>query len=571
MTLAAFALAAALQLQSPLTPPQAPAAVTHGTARIIGRVVAADTGAVVRGATVLVQADTLATVTATTDGDGRFDVPRLGAGRYRIRVSKSGFVTTSFGAATAKAGGLVLAAGQSLDRGDLALPRGGVLTGRVFDEFGDPVAGVSVQALRSSYINPGNRRLATEAATETNDLGEFRIFGLRPGQYFIAASLRRMQLAVADAGAPAARFAASTQGSAPTFYPGTSNGSEATAVAVVAGRETSGLDLRLLAVPLARVSGTVVDASGRPPSGMFVWLNPSRSDGAVFSSAMIADLDALGRFSVPNVAPGDYRIDVESRARMEAMARTGSTGIGQDFSGPDHQSASVPVSVNGQDVDGVTIQIGRAARLSGKVTVDGMPPAAEDVSRATVTVTSTYPGLSATLNAASARVNPDGTFAVTSAAGIRMLRVHGLPDSLFLKSIRARGVDVTDEGLDVDREDVPDVEIDLTVKPTRVVGTAKDAEGAPLRQFSVIVFPENSRLWTVMMNRVVVAQAASADGTFSVVGLPAGRYFAAAVESLVDGEWAEPANLEKLRATATSFKLGDGEHKELTLTAKRQD
>ena len=286
---------------APLGARQAPAGTQVGTARIYGRVVAGDTGTVVRGATVVVQLGTAATVTATTDGDGRFSAPRLVAGNYRIRVTKSGFVTTSFGAVTGKSGAIVLGDGQQLDRGDLALPRGGVLTGRIFDEFGEPAAGVSVQALRSSYINPGNRRLATEGSAESNDIGEFRLFGLRPGQYYVVASLRRTQFGVSEAGAPTAQFAAASQGSAPTFYPGTSNGGEARAVTVVAGRETSGPDLRLLAVPLARVSGTVVDANGKAPADMFVWLNPARTDGAFFSSMTIAELDPQGRFTIPNV------------------------------------------------------------------------------------------------------------------------------------------------------------------------------------------------------------------------------------------------------------------------------
>lgn len=564
MTLTELTLVATFLIPQPqvATPPV-------GTARIVGRVVAVDGGAAVRGATVTLTMGTTVSVTATTDGDGRFDAPKLTAGTYRIRVTKAGFVTTLFGAADGKAGGLALAAGQQLDRGDLALPRGGVMTGRIFDEFGEPAAGVSVQALRSSYTSPGNRRLSSVASAETNDIGEFRLFGLRPGQYYIAASQRRMQIAVAEAGAPAAQFAAAAQGNAPTFYPGTSRGGEATAVAVVAGRETSGLDLRLLAVPLARVSGTVVDAGGKPPTGMFVWLNPTRSDGASFLDAMAADLDALGRFTVPNVPPGDYRVDVESRARMEAIAQTGSNGIGHALDGPDHQSASVPVSVNGQDVEGLAIQIGRAARLSGKVTVDGMPPSAADLVDANVSVVAPYFGISATLQAAWGKVNADGTFAVNSSAGVRLLRLSGQPKTLFLKSVRAHGLDVTDVGFDVGQDDVPDVEIELTARPTHVTGTAKDAAGTPIRQFSIIVFPEDTRLWTVMMNRVVVWQAASADGTFSVVGLPAGNYFAAAVASITDGEWAEPTNLENLRAKATAFKLSDGETKELTLTVKK--
>jgi predicted outer membrane repeat protein len=71
---------------------------------------------------------------------------------------------------------------------NLALTRGGAIQGRVIDKFGDPLAGTRVQVLRSRMIR-GQRRLQTMGPGDlTDDTGEFRVYGLPPGDYYVTAS-----------------------------------------------------------------------------------------------------------------------------------------------------------------------------------------------------------------------------------------------------------------------------------------------------------------------------------------------------------------------------------------------
>jgi hypothetical protein len=70
------------------------------------------------------------------------------------------------------------------------------------------------------------------------------------------------------------------------------------------------------------------------------------------------------------------------------------------------------------------------------------------------------------------------------------------------------------------------------------------------------------------MNRFVTALRPGRDGRFNVAGLPAGGYLAVALQTIDGGEWAEPENLEKLRAVATPFTLADGEARTLTLVIR---
>ena len=164
-----------------------------GTAVIRGRVFAADTGQPLRK--VFVRAgspDLREGRVASTDVDGRYELKELPAGRYTLNASKGSFVSLSYGQLRPFEQGkpLEIGDGQILEKVDFSLPRGGVITGRVVDEFGEPVADAQVSPMR--YVNQGGRRRLQPSGrmSMTNDIGEYRIFGMPPGAYYISATMR---------------------------------------------------------------------------------------------------------------------------------------------------------------------------------------------------------------------------------------------------------------------------------------------------------------------------------------------------------------------------------------------
>ena len=177
------------------TPPSQPArdaaaAAGHGAGVIRGRILDAATG---RG---VPRAEVRAGPNAPqfpenrivmTDSEGRYEIKGLPAETYAINVSKPNYVRASWGAARVEGPGkrIDLAEGQVLEKIDVRLSRAGVITGKIVDEFGDPVTDVFVSAMHYQYIQ-GSRRL-TQAGRggSTNDIGEYRIYGLTPGQYFV--------------------------------------------------------------------------------------------------------------------------------------------------------------------------------------------------------------------------------------------------------------------------------------------------------------------------------------------------------------------------------------------------
>src|SRR5258706_2885 len=208
-----------------------------GRSTIRGRVLTADSGQPMRRAAVRITATELRVPrSGLTDADGRYEFRELPAGRYSVTVSKAAFVTWSFGQTQPSAPGkpLVLTDGQVADNVDVRLPRGAVITGRITDEFGEPVTNASVMLLRQQFIR-GQRRLMPGGGgnTQTNDIGEYRIFGLAPGQYYIAAQVQGGTIERFIGGAPAGLEGSEARTAyALTFYPGTSDATSAQKIAL---------------------------------------------------------------------------------------------------------------------------------------------------------------------------------------------------------------------------------------------------------------------------------------------------------------------------------------------------
>ncbi len=297
-------------------------------------------------------------------------------------------------------------------------------------------------------------------------------------------------------------------------------------------------------------------------------LAPLRDDGAQIATLnLTSEVDTAGGFAISKVPPGNYNVEVVSKGRLEAIGASGRSAVGIESA---EESGSKRVIVDGIDIDDIFIRTQPPTVVSGKVMLDGETITAEVAARLTLGASENAgpSGVSSVMNASFATPNADGSFAMLAIPGGRLLRARGLPSGAALKRVLVRGADVTDEGFDVASTPITDVVVELTSKPAVVSGRIADDHGAPMGGAGVIVYSTEPSRWRLVLTRVVVAARAKADGTFSFAGLPPGSYYIVSVPELVDGEWAEPANLERLRAMAQTFKLGDGETKDLTIIIK---
>ena len=554
--------------------------VKTGTARIRGRIVAADTGAPVRRAQVRITGSELALKTSLTDGEGRYEFRDLPAGRFTLTAQKPGYMTVQYGQTRPFESGkaVELTDQQLLDKADIAMPRGSVIAGRIADEFGDPIADATVTAMRSAWTN-GKRRLQPAGRpTQTNDLGQYRIFGLAPGDYYVSATFRGGEMAMlemaaaVDAGGGAFGSTPSS-GYAPTYFPGTTSGGDAQKITLNVGQEAQGNDFALSPVRLVKIAGTVISSDGKPAEGTMVNAVPrSSGDDVMIGGSTSGRTDKNGNFTLNNVPPGEYSLQTRGGTFMSTTSDGGrmmftmtmTRSVGPDGpTGGEPEFGSVPINVAGEDLAGVVILTSKGTTASGHVTFDGgtKPPGA-----ANLRVVATGAADDGPMPGGTGAVKPDDTFELKGLAGTRMFRLLGLPPGWVLTSVRVSGQDVTDTGVEFKGNDpVTGLELVVTNKLTEINGSVRDASGNSVKDYTIVVFSDDPQKWTIPQTRYVAGVRPSSEGRYQVKNLPPGSYYAIAVEYIPQGEWGDPELLDKLKARAAEITIGEGERKTLDL------
>jgi hypothetical protein len=125
--------------------------------------------------------------------------------------------------------------------------------------------------------------------------------------------------------------------------------------------------------------------------------------------------------------------------------------------------------------------------------------------------------------------------------------------------VRVEDRDVTDTGIEFKPgEDVSGIEIELTNKSTNLSGSVTDDKGEAVKDYTVVVFADDPQKWVLPMNRWMSSARPDQDGRFKVANLPAGGYYAVAVDYAPSGEWTDPDWLERAQAKASHFTLDEG-------------
>jgi hypothetical protein len=525
---------------------------------------------------------------AVTDANGRFSFPWLPGGSYRVNVTRQQYLSVNYGQRKFGRQGadIPVADGQRADL-KIALPRGGVISGTIFDENGDPAAGAQVRVLRFAYQN-GVKRPMNVNGTTADDRGMYRAVNLQPGDYIVSATLTSFdatqndraladEAALADAVAAAQRASGgrpitsvtlpapqgpqvdlAPTGLLPTYSPGTGTVASATHVTLEPGEERDGQDVRLITARAGGLTGTV---TGLPGVGAAVQVTAVNDDVTADATTSSNRVQPNGRFTLQNLAPGRYTVVAQTVAPPPPPPVVGPDGrvTSQPIQQQDFQRlwAQTTVDVTGPTLTEVVLALQPGRSISGRVTYDMQRPPAGTGQRPMVILGSapsaqSFPTFGAQLQG---QVGTDGRFTIAGVApGRYLLRTTG---GGIERSAVVNGVDTLDSALVVTGEDVTDVEITVTDRTSSLSGALTLASGVAASDYTIILAASDSRYWTPNSRRVLT-MATRAGGKYVFGNVTPGEYMLAAVTDLEQGAQYDPDFLKAIANASVHVTIADG-------------
>lgn len=480
-----------------------------------------------------------------TDASGAFEFTRLPAGSYRLRVSPgpytAQYLATTFGAESPMQPGtaIELKDGQRFEEANVALLRGGAIDGRVVDDMGEPLSRVMVYASRQ--MPGGQLQRVGSGLVQSDDHGRFRLYGLEPGEYVVAAEGRGIGGPPLDDVEPEAFTT--------TYHPAVVNESDATRVRVRAGADVDGVDIQLQRSRAYRISGTVMDSRGRvvpTPSVMLI-----KTSGSGFSSSGSAMPSPDGGFLIRDVVPGEYTL----------VVRPGFGGPVPEGSRSAPEYAAQPISVN-SDVEGIVLVTQPGTSIAGQlVFADGDPG---DVSGVRIM---SQPATRMPLFGppANATVGADRRFTLPNLTGPVLIRAAMRPE-WAIKAIMLGSTDITDTPVEFKKEHNGQLQIVVTTRTSAIEGTVTGDGGVPVEQAMVLVFPDEKASWRVGSPHMRTGMSQK-GGKYTVTGLVGGRYHAIAFpyRSVALSPDLPPEFFERLARDGTTVVLAEDERRVVDL------
>jgi hypothetical protein len=518
----------------------------------------------------------------TTGDDGSFSFPDIAAGTYRVRVDRDGFLSQEYGQRSWTGTGLpvTVQAGQTLSTVNFQLIQGGTIAGRILDENLEPVTGIQVQALTYSYQN-GTRNLVSERQVQTNDLGEYRLYWLTPGEHFVSAipNARRGGL-VQSAQQFQQRGGGGRGGQVPavpsaqdgpeetyaaTFYPGGIDPETAIPVRVPAATELRGIDFVLRPTPTARVSGRVVGMTITPTTQQLQQQAQQQAQQGRGGRGGNANNENRGG----GRGQGGSRIQVlltrigASAGGGRGQGGGGGRGGGGRGGGPGGNQFQAPVNADGTfeianvipgaynliavqqapgqiystrtrldvgpgGVSGINLAVRPGVEIPGQIYVEGTAPATFQMNRLRVGL-QTQDNLP--LGNTVAQVDATGKFTLANVPAMSYrVQVQGLPAGAYLLAGRFGSTDALGDTLQVDSTGTLSLQIGFS--PGTVTGTVTDNRGQPVPSAITVLIPS-------ARNRLDLYKTTNSDpsGNVNFTNVAPGDYKVIAWEDVPQGAY----------------------------------
>jgi 5-hydroxyisourate hydrolase-like protein (transthyretin family) len=509
-----------------------------------------------------------------TDANGRFSFS-ADPGRYKLSFSAPGYAKLDYGQRSSSGDGVPLTLAPAQVKTDIVMrmvPVGAV-TGHIRDSSGQPAVGVPVQLFRFAYDETGKRTAQRVTSTRTNDLGEYRMYYLTPGRYYMSAGGSGVGPDGIVFLTSGVNFNNPLQNRIPqtyalTYYPGVSRESDATAVEVPPGADLRGIDLFVSSQQTYKVRGRVVDSrTGQPPERVTIQMVVQNADLIGIGSTISGSNNykaADGSFEVPNVSAGAYILSASIPRLNPAMpinfdnlspAERNEYFRAQQAEDLLRPRASLPVTVVNSDLEAVVLAMGLNGTISGRIRVEGEAKPSLD-----------FVGLQLKNNMPTSileggpntrPVTAEGTFRVENVRpGEYRIAITGLPQGFYLKEARFGDADALNAPLRYGGGDASGLE--LVLSPN--VGTL---EGITEPGAQVVLIPLRNRERTELFRPVT----ADTSGHFAISNISPGDYTLAAWESIEPFSFFDPNLVRQAETQGTAVRVEESSNKTVNVTA----
>jgi protocatechuate 3,4-dioxygenase beta subunit len=457
------------------------------------------------------------TYTTSSDSQGKYQFTTLEPGSYLLSAERTGFTAS-------RSGGIV-----RLDRGQkssgliVMMTPHAVITGRVLDEEGEPLVNADVQISSLGYYQ-GQKQLSRAGGATTNDLGEYRVFGLAPGRYFVSVTARTNPLV-----APADDYAT-------TYYPHTTDPAAAIPLQVPAGAQMRNIDVTISKTRTVSVTGKVdCDVQGDKRT-TFITMTPRMAMGiaSMGVGSRGATIHPDGTFEIPRVVPGGYVLVATATVDDKRyMSR-------------------VPLQVGAANLEGVQLHIHAGVTVTGKLRVEGHDQ--EQLGGISVAMRSWESGGVMYGPMPFGKTDDEGAFHFEGVNTDRyMLSVTGLPDGYYMKSVTAGGSDLTASGVDINGASVV---LDVLVSPNAgaVEGAINDPRtDKPFPGATVVLIPR-----TVERSDLYQRTTTDQEGHFRVRNVVPGEYKVYAWEDVPAWAWMDPDFMRTMSGKGDAITVTEG-------------
>jgi uncharacterized protein (DUF2141 family) len=512
------------------------------TCTLQGAVFAAASDAPLKSATVMLKTGN-ESFHQLTDLRGHFIFTGLLPGKYEIHAVKAGYVRAGYRLKGGQVNEtLELKPGDKLDKVQFRLTQAGVIMGRVTDENGEPVAGAEMDALVLGLFKQ-DMVMYKDAGrfAMTNDLGEYRLYGLPPGAYYLAANVAHDGELMNSLGFLGIKK------SPILYYPGVPDRSEAARIQIKAGQEIH-IDFPLRMPKMFTVSGRVVNPRGRPEARARIRIRPQEHDfGLLIPNTNQTETDAQGNFVLSEVVPGTYVISAVDDP-------TGEREVTED-----RYWTQERVEVAADNISGVQMQLREKLKITGKLVVSG----GSQIDLKGCAISLHGDQLEEEERGAFTYIEENGDFKLEDVKPSRhRLALYDLPDGYYLRSASFGSQNVLEEGLDLSGKVEAGQLLKVTVSPgaAQVHGIVLRGD-TPVRAAVVRIFPEAPNPYRENTSNARTGE----DGHFAIKNMAPGKYLVRAYASLIDGDDDDASSSDSASTAKIDLTENDSKTVELKL------